>query len=103
MDARADDRGQATVRLRTAFAEQMRALVVSIGLSTQEWQTVPLLMNLPPRSVIAALVLMELHGCCGEMPAGLRLTPLPETTPPQFEVAEIVDLQEVRKRASKRR
>lgn len=74
------------------FVEQARALVESIALSPQEWQTMPLLMNLPSLGVIAALVLAEVHGRCGYFPAMLRLKPLPEITPPRFEVAEIVNL-----------
>jgi hypothetical protein len=45
--------------------EQARALVESVGLSAEEWQTPPLLINLPSLNVIAALVLAEAHGRCG--------------------------------------
>jgi hypothetical protein len=78
------------------FAEQARALVESIGLSAEEWQTTPLLINLPSLNVIAALVLAEVHGRCGYFPAVIRLKPILQTTPPQFEVAEILNLQAVR-------
>ncbi len=85
------------------FAEQARALVESVGLSAEEWQTTPLLVNLPSLNVIAALVLAELHGRCGYFPAVLRLKPILQTTPPQFEVAEIVNLQAVREKARAQR
>ena len=81
------------------FAEQAGALVESIGLSAEEWQTTPLLINLPSLNVIAALVLAEMHGRCGYFPAVIRLKPIPESTPPQFAVAEILNLQAVRERA----
>jgi hypothetical protein len=78
------------------FATQVKALVDSVGLSPTEWQTTPLLVNLPSLSVIAALVLAELHGRMGHFPAVLRLRPVPGSTPPQFEVAEVLNLQAVR-------
>jgi hypothetical protein len=78
------------------FAEQARAVVDGIGLSPEQWQTLSLLVNLPSLSAIAALVLAEVHGRCGYFPAAIRLKPVPQTTPPQFEVAEIINLQAVR-------
>lgn len=78
------------------FAEQARALVDSIGLSSEEWQTTPLLVNLPSLSVIAGLVLAEIHGRAGYFPAVLRLRPVAGAVPPRYEVAEILNLQAVR-------
>jgi hypothetical protein len=78
------------------FAVQVRQLIEDVGFSSEEWQTLPLVVNLPSLSVIAALVVAELHGRCGYFPAVLRLKPVPDTTPPQFTVAEIVNLQRVR-------
>lgn len=86
-----------------SFAEQTQALTASIGLSATELQTLPLLVNLPSHNIIAALVLAELHGRMGYFPAVLRLRPVPQTTPPQFEVAEIINLQAVRERARQSR
>jgi hypothetical protein len=85
------------------FAEQARQVVDAVGLSSEQWQTVPLLINLPSLSVIAALVLADLHGRCGYFPAVLRLKPMPQTTPPQFEVAEILNVQMIRDTARQRR
>ncbi|MEO0248679.1 MAG: CRISPR-associated protein Csx15 [candidate division WOR-3 bacterium] len=85
------------------FVEQARALVDSVGLTANEWQTRPLLVNLPSLHMIAVVVLAELHGCMGYFPAVLRLRPVPETTPPQFEVAEVIHLQAVRDEARNRR
>lgn len=85
------------------FVEQARQAVAAVGLSPDEWQTVPLLVNLPGLSAIAALVLAELHGRCGYFPAIVRLKPVPQTTPPRFEVAEIMNLQTVREAARQQR
>jgi hypothetical protein len=88
----------------TPFAQQAQALIESVTLSSQEWQTLPLLVNLPSLNVIAALVLVELHGRMGYFPAVLRLRPIPDTSgPPRFEVAEILDLHAAREAARGRR
>jgi hypothetical protein len=88
---------------QSPFAEQARALVEEVGLSAEEWQTLPLLVNLPSLNVIAGLLLAELHGRMGYFPSLLRLRPVAGTTPPQFEVAEILNLQAVREAARERR
>lgn len=80
----------------SSFVEQARALMDSVGLSPEDWQTTPLLVNLPGHSVIAALVLAELHGRCGYFPAVLRLRPAEGPVSGQFDVAEVVDLQKAR-------
>jgi hypothetical protein len=85
------------------FTEQARAFVDSIGLSPAEWQTAPLLVNLPSLNTIAALVLAELHGRMGYFPAIVRMRPVADSTPPQFEVAEILNLQVLRDAARARR
>lgn len=88
------------------FADQARELVESVGLSPEEWQTLPLLVNLPSLNVIAALVLAEVHGRCGYFPAVLRLKPRRQegvAGPPQFEVAEVLNLQAVREAARTKR
>lgn len=86
-----------------SFAEQARQMLDAVGLSSEQWQTAPLLINLPSLSVIAALVLAELHGRCGYFPAVLRLKSMPQTTPPQFEVGEILNIQMMREAARQRR
>ena len=86
-----------------AFVPQAKALVDSVGLSPAEWQTRRILINLPSLHTIVACVLAELHGRMGYFPAILRLKPIPNITPPQFEVAEVMNLQLIREEARKRR
>lgn len=78
------------------FAAQVTALVDSLGLSPEEWQTLPVLVNPPALNVIAVTLLAELHGRMGYFPAVVRLRPVANSTPPRFEVAEIINLQDVR-------
>ena len=78
------------------FAPQVAALMEAVGLSPREWQTLPLLVNLPSLNYVAAIVLSMIHGRTGYFPAMLRLRPIADVTPPTFEVAEIVNLQAAR-------
>ena len=85
------------------FAEQVTALADRCGLSAQEWQTLPLLIVPPALNFIAVALLAELHGRMGYFPACLRLRPIAGSLPPRYEVAEIINLQDVRDAARGRR
>ncbi len=85
------------------FADQARDLVDDANLSGSDWQTLPLVVNLPSLSVIAALVLAEIHGRAGYFPAILRLRPVAGSAVRQFEIAEILNLQTRRDFARNRR
>ncbi len=82
---------------------QVTALVEAAGLSPEEWQMAPLLINPPSLNYIAVALLAELHGRCGYFPAMLRLRPVSASAAPQFEVAEVLNLQGVRDAARLRR
>jgi hypothetical protein len=86
-----------------SFLKQVKALIDTIELSAQEWQTLSLLINLPGLSIIAAPLIAELHGRMGYFPTVLRLRPIADVSPLQFEVAEILDLQAVRDEARVKR
>ncbi|MEW5827652.1 MAG: CRISPR-associated protein Csx15 [Chloroflexota bacterium] len=85
------------------YLPQLADLMAGIPLSAQEWQGAPLLINLPAFNAIAALVLAELHGRMGYFPPVLRLRPVEGALPPRFEVAEVLNLQDVRDSARKSR
>lgn len=85
------------------FAEQVRALADRMGLSPEEWQTTPLLVNPPGYAPATAALLAELHGRTGHFPAVLRLRPVEGSTPTRYEVAEVINLQQVREDARLRR
>jgi hypothetical protein len=78
------------------FAEQVGGLVASAGLTAEQWQTLPLVVNLPSFAPIAAVLLADLHGRCGFFPTVVRLRPVPGSNPSQFEVAELLNLQSLR-------
>lgn len=86
------------------FVEQARDLVDGVGLSAAEWQTMPILVLPPSHSVIAAVVIAELHGRMGHFPPVVRLRPVDNgLAPTLYEVAEIIPLQAVRDAARRRR
>jgi hypothetical protein len=78
-------------------------VVDSVNLSPAEWQTAALIVSLPGLPIFTALVLAEIHGRIGYFPAILGLNHVPYGVSPQFEVAEINNLQTVRDAARARR
>ncbi len=82
---------------------QVVAMADRCGLTAKEWQSLALLVNPPSLNFTAVALLTELHGRCGYFPAVLRLRPVAGSLPPQYEVAEIVNLQAVREEARQRR
>ncbi|MFH1635176.1 MAG: CRISPR-associated protein Csx15 [Chloroflexota bacterium] len=86
-----------------SFHSQICRLVDSLNLTPEEWQTRPILLVPPAYNFAALTLLAELHGRMGYFPAIVRIRPVPETTPPRYEVAEIINLQAVRDIARKKR
>ena len=74
---------------------QIHKIVDTTGLSSEQWQTCPLLINPPGYAPAAFVLLAELHGRIGHFPSLMRLCPHhgPTTT---YEVAEILNLQRIR-------
>jgi hypothetical protein len=81
------------------FVLQLESLMAKITLSSEEWQTESILVNPPALNFITALLLADLHGRMGYFPPILRLRPIAGSLPPRYEVAEVLNLQEVRDRA----
>ncbi|MFL5657121.1 MAG: CRISPR-associated protein Csx15 [Ktedonobacteraceae bacterium] len=82
---------------------QITTIVDSVGLSSEEWQTRPFLVNPPGYAPAAFVLLAELHGRIGHFPSLIRLRPLPGSTPTIYEVAELINLQAIREEARRRR
>jgi len=85
------------------FLEQLRQVLKNVPFTPEQWQTAPILVNLPSLNYITALLLAELHGRMGYFPPVLRLRPVENSLPPRFEVAEVINLQAVRDAARKER
>ncbi len=84
------------------FAQQI-VLLVGVDLTAEAWQIEPILINPPAYAPVTATLLAELHGRIGYFPAIIRIRPKPDTLPPQYEVAEIINLQHIRDTARKHR
>jgi hypothetical protein len=85
------------------LASQVVALADRAGLSLAEWQSAAFVINPPALNFVAVALLAELHGRCGYFPACLRLRPVKGSIPPRYEVAEVLNLQELRDEARARR
>lgn len=85
------------------FIPQVAALVDGLDLTPQDWQNKPFVVVLPSLNYIAAILLAELHGLMGHFPTILRLRPVRGALITTYEVAEIVNLEEVRQNARNRR
>lgn len=85
------------------FDEQVRELLTTVPLTPEQWQTTLLIINPPSLAPITAVLLAEIHGRSGFFPTILRLRPISKSMPPQFEVAELLNLQGIRDAARTRR
>jgi len=85
------------------FDPHIDALVNRAGLTSRQWQTKPILVNLPGYAPAAAVLVAELHGRMGHFPTVLRLCPVPGEGVTTYEVEEVVDLQITRDQAREER
>jgi hypothetical protein len=85
------------------FAPQLASLMGTINLTPAEWQSAPILVMLPSLNFIAAALLAELHGRMGYFPPVVRTRPVAESLPRRYEVAELLDLQNIREGARRQR
>lgn len=81
---------------------QISTIVDATQLSSQEWQTRPLLINPPGYAPAAFVLLAELHGRIGHFPSLIRLRPRSGSVT-IYEVAELLNLQAIREAARQRR
>jgi len=81
---------------------QAAAMVDRAALRAADWESGSVLVNLPSLSLAAAAILAEIHGRSGHFPSVLRLQ-LVDGPVPEYEIAEIVNLQRLRDSARHRR
>ena len=86
-----------------SFLPQLEALLADLDLTPVQWQTAAIIINPPSLNFITALLLAELHGRMGYFPPVIRLRPVAASLPQRYEVAEILNLQNVRDAARRRR
>jgi len=88
---------------RRALGDVARDLADAAGRAPDAWQTLPLVINSPGLAPLALALIAEIHGRCGSFPLILNLRPVPDSVPPRYEGAEVVNLQHVRDAARQRR
>jgi hypothetical protein len=78
-----------------SYSEQAKVLLNGLGLVSEDWQMLRLVVNLPGLAPAAAAILAEMHGRMGHFPHVIRMRP---STADQsvFEVAEVIPLQNLR-------
>ncbi len=85
------------------LAPQIVALADTAELSPDDWQTRPLVVNLPSLALAAGALLVELHGRMGHFPTVLHLRPEMSGPTTVFVVAGLENLQALRDAARTRR
>ncbi len=85
------------------FVPQVVALTDSLGITAEQWQSEAWLIVPPSLNFITAILLAELHGRSGRFPTIVRLRPVANALVSTFEVAEIINLDNVRHTARERR
>jgi len=85
-----------------ALEPQINRIIDEAGLSCEEWQTRPILINPPGYAPAAFVVLAEVHGRIGHFPTLVRLRPRHGAVT-TYEVAELLNLQTIRETSRERR
>jgi hypothetical protein len=94
---------QVQINNERSLAEQAALLADATMLSSEEWQTLPLVVNPPGFAPVAMALLAELHGRMGHFPMLVRLRPAVDSMSMTYEVAELLNLQALRDEARLRR
>ncbi len=85
------------------FGDQLPYPIAHAGLTAEEWQTLPLIVNPPSYSPITAVLLAYLHGLMGHFPTVIRLRPRADSLVPRYDLAEVISLDCVRHEARRGR
>jgi len=87
------------VNMNEPLPPQVRQVVTQVGLTPAEWQTKEFVIVLPGLSVGTGIVISEIAGRCGYLPSIVQLRQIQGVTPPQFEIAAVLNLQSIRDEA----
>jgi hypothetical protein len=80
------------------LSSEVARLVTAAELTSEAF-----VLNPPGLAVVAAALVAEVHGRCGYFPTILAVAPVPGSTPPLFQVTEVLNLQAVRDEGRMRR
>jgi hypothetical protein len=85
-----------------SFEEQARSVIDELGITEEEWQELPILINVPGFASITAALIAEIHGRMGHFPKIIRLKRA-SSDANRYEFEEIIQLQRIRDNARARR
>lgn len=85
------------------FTPQVVAMIDNLSIESVRWQNEPWLIIPPALNYITAILLAELHARMGHFPTIIRLKPVQQNFTTQYDVAEIINLEQVRQNARQRR
>jgi hypothetical protein len=85
------------------FVSTIEKAVEKVALSPEEWQSTPIVVIPAGYSALWSVVLAELHGRLGYFPDVVRLRPASTVSNEKYEVAEIMNLREVRHKSRDKR
>lgn len=85
------------------FTPQVVAMIDNLSIESARWQNDPWLIIPPALNYITAILLAELHARMGHFPTIIRLKPVQQNFTTQYDVAEIINLEQVRQIARQRR
>ncbi len=81
------------------LAAQVKEAIGRVGLSSTEWQTAQLLVNLPGYPAAAACLLAEIEGRRGHLPTIIHISRQPGQVLTEYRVTALLNLEEVRAQA----
>lgn len=85
------------------FTPQVVAMIDDLSIESFRWQNEVWLIIPPALNYITAILLVELHARMGHFPTIIRLKPVQQNFTTQYDVAEIINLEQVRQIARQRR
>ncbi|NTW56553.1 MAG: hypothetical protein HGB20_05860 [Chlorobiaceae bacterium] len=85
------------------FVANIERTIDKIDLSPEQWQASGIVAVPAGYTAIWSVAMAELHGRLGYFPDIVRLRPAPAATVEKFEVAEIMNLREVRHASREKR
>ena len=95
------------VALQISQDAPLRPQIVEVtdraGLSSVEWQTAAFVVNLPGYAPVAACLLAEIEGRSGHLPPVIKTRPVAGALLTEYEVIEVINLQDFRAEARTRR
>jgi len=78
---------------------QVDEVIERAGLSSDEWQTIPIMVNIPTYHFAAAIFIANLHGRMGHFPSILYILPVKKAGAPSYIAKSVINLQAVRDKA----